>query len=92
MFECSGFGGEEGEACGFVGVVGTAGAALVSGAALVAGALVSGLKLLYARPRPPLDDRLIAVGGFSLPSGRISTFMEPSTFMRRSPSDAGRAG
>jgi membrane-associated phospholipid phosphatase len=44
-------------------------AGLVIGSTLVAGALTGGLKLLYARPRPPVADRLIAVGGFSLPSG-----------------------
>jgi membrane-associated phospholipid phosphatase len=44
-------------------------AGMVIGSTLVAGALTGGLKLLYARPRPPVADRLIAVGGFSLPSG-----------------------
>jgi membrane-associated phospholipid phosphatase len=44
-------------------------AGLVIGSALVAGALTGGLKLAYARPRPPVADRLVAVGGFSLPSG-----------------------
>jgi membrane-associated phospholipid phosphatase len=44
-------------------------AALVLGAAAVAGVLIYLLKLVYARPRPPLALRLIPEGGFSLPSG-----------------------
>ena len=44
-------------------------AALVLAAAALAGALIYLLKLIYARPRPPLALRLIPEGGFSLPSG-----------------------
>jgi membrane-associated phospholipid phosphatase len=44
-------------------------AALVLGATATAGALIYLLKLVYARPRPPLALRLIPESGFSLPSG-----------------------
>lgn len=44
-------------------------AVLVVGSAVVAGGLISALKLVYARPRPPLELRLVPEGGFSLPSG-----------------------
>jgi membrane-associated phospholipid phosphatase len=44
-------------------------AGLVLAAAAVGAALVAGLKLVYARPRPPMTGWLITESGFSLPSG-----------------------
>jgi undecaprenyl-diphosphatase len=44
-------------------------AGLVLAAAAVGAALVAGLKLVYARPRPPVSGWLITESGFSLPSG-----------------------
>nr|WP_246248656.1 phosphatase PAP2 family protein [Sphingomonas hominis] len=47
-------------------------------AALVAAAVISGttgshlLKLVFARPRPPISDRLIEVSGDSFPSGHAA--------------------
>lgn len=44
-------------------------AGLVLAASAVSAIAIYGLKLLYARPRPPAADRLITESGFSMPSG-----------------------
>lgn len=44
-------------------------AAMLVGGSLAAWALMVLLKVIFARERPPVEDRLIEIGGYSFPSG-----------------------
>ncbi|MCF8586867.1 phosphatase PAP2 family protein [Gordonia liuliyuniae] len=44
-------------------------AAMIVAGSLSGWALMSLLKVIFARDRPPVDDRLIEIGGYSFPSG-----------------------